>query len=122
LLYRSARIWEVVDVASIESGGLTLDGVTTAEFGRGDRLYPLRRARLQAGVQAQHLTAQALSSSVVFDISEPCDWPSLDSLPTYRDHPVLTVRTDEGDAPTASYPRLQTQTDYGVAHPFVQDM
>lgn len=45
LLFKSARQWEVVEVAAIEPDAIGLASATASEFGKGSRLFPLRRAR-----------------------------------------------------------------------------
>lgn len=122
LLYASVNRWEVIDVAGIEAGHIALGAPVAAALGHGVRLYPLRRARVQGGAEERLRNDTVGRRSIAFDIDELCDWPALAAPTMYLGHPVLTVRPDESDDPSASYGRLQQSVDYGTAQPAVFDL
>jgi hypothetical protein len=122
LLYTTVNQWEVVEIDAIEADHLSLTEVTAAAFGRGSRLYPLRLARVQGEPEERRWTDDFSRHGLAFDIDEPCDWPALASPTTYLGHPVLDVRPDEGDDPTASYSRLVQTVDHDTALPIVHDL
>lgn len=122
LLYGDLLRHEVAVIESILPDGLVLAGPVLGTFRKGDRIIPLRRAHVEQGARARFKGSRTSRVSLAFDIAEPCDWPALDSLPTYRGHPVIDTRPNEDDDPTASAERLVATVDYGAGLPFVHDM
>lgn len=122
LLYRSIDRWELVEVAAVQANEIELATPTQASFGRGDRLYPVRRARLQGGAADEQLSAAASRFTLTFDIAEPCDWPQLQAPAIHREHPVMGMRPDESTNLTASHTRLVSVVDYDTAQPLVHDV
>ena len=122
LLYRSVNRWELVTVSSVEAGQIALSAPTAAAYGPGDRLYPVRRARVQDGAEEALSSSDVGKRTITFDVVEPCDWPVLADTTTYRTHPVLDVRPDESDDLTHSVGRLLQSVDYGSAPPVVHDL
>ncbi|HVI60139.1 MAG TPA: hypothetical protein VM619_14870 [Luteimonas sp.] len=121
LLHRAVNLWEVVDVESVEADHLVLGAETQATFGRGDRLYPLRRAWHQDGAEAQMSSDVASRRRLAFDVAEPCDWPVLTET-EYLGYPVLTVRPDESDDPVNAYHGFRDAVDFGAALPVISDL
>lgn len=122
LLYSSVNRWELVEIESITATQITLDAPTTVAFARGDRLYPVRRAFVQDGAEERLLSDDVGQRSLRFDIDEPCDWEALDSLTDYLTHPVLDVRPDESEDPTARASRMVQTVDYGSGLPVRHDL
>lgn len=122
LLYSAVNRWEVVQISAIGADHLLLTAPTAAAFKAGDRLYPLRRARLQTGAEEAYRNADVSRRQLAFDIDEPTDWPALTDPTIYLTHPVLDVRPEESADPTASYERLLQSVDYDASRPFVYDL
>lgn len=122
LLYTSVNRWQVVEIDSVESDHLALVGSTTISFSAGTRLYPLRRAYLKPGAEERYKSDDVSRRRLTFDIAEACDWPGLVDPTTYLTHPVLDVRPNEDEDPTASYGRLLQEVDFGIALPVVYDV
>lgn len=121
LLHRAVNIWEIVDVESVEADHLALSAETQSSFGRGDRLYPLRRAWHQDGAEVQMSSDVASRRRVAFDIAEPCDWTAL-TEDEYLGYPVLAIRPDESDDPVSAFHGFRDVVDYGAALPVVGDL
>lgn len=122
LLYRAVNAWEIVTVDTVAGDHLGLTGATTAAWGRGDRLYPLRRALAEEGAESRLRASGTHRCSLNFDIDEPCDWPVLEGLTAYLTHSVLDVRPDENEDPSHSWARLLQTVDYGASQPYVLDL
>ncbi len=122
LLHRSINQWELVEVAAVQANGIELAAPTQASFGPGDRLYPVRRARLQGGAGDEQLSAAASCFTLTFDIAESCDWLPLAAPAIYRGHPVIGMRPEESTNLAASYNRLASVIDYDTAQPLVHDL
>lgn len=121
LIWVALNTWVVVQVGTIEAGGLALSGPIAGAWPAGTRLYPLRRARLQNGAE-EVLRNDALSRrTLAFDIAESSDWPALSAPSIYLSHLVLDVRPDESDDPVASYARLINVVDNEAALPVTHD-
>ncbi|GAB3755191.1 hypothetical protein [Lysobacter olei] len=122
LLYSSVNRWELVQIDTIAADHITLSAPTTLAYGRGDRLYPVRRAWAQDGAEETLHNDELGRRSLAFDIDEPCDWPVLSSPTEYLTHPVLDVRPDESDDPSSSASRLVQTVDYASGLPFRHDL
>lgn len=112
VLWRDATAWEVVTVDSIAAEQIALSAPTVDAWGRGDRLYPLRRARLTQAPRRSWSSPEIASSDVAITLDEPCDFPAAWPTATvYRTLPVLEWRGDETDDPTDEYDRLDGSLD-----------
>lgn len=123
LLWRTVTMWELVTISAIAPDSLTLASGTVNAWGVGDRLYPVRKARLtQPPQETQHsddismLAVQAL-------IDEPCDWtPAWPSATVYRGVPVMDWRGDEGTDPTDQYNRVSGSVDMDTGPVYYYDL
>lgn len=123
LLWRDVRTWELVSIDSIDTDGLTLTTTTAHAWQPGDRLYPVRQARLTQPAQETQHSDDVSMLDVQAIIDEPCDfaaaWPT-DA--TYRGLPVLEWRGDESEDPTDQYHRLRGTVDNDVGPAYVYDL
>lgn len=122
VLYSSVNRWELIDVLAVEATQIVLSQPTSAVFGPGDRLYPVRRAKLQKGAEERLGSDDFGRRTLTFDVVEPCDWPLLSDPPTYLGHLILGVRPDESVDPSSSYARLELAMDYETSFPVVHDL
>lgn len=122
LLLSAVNRFEIVEIETIEVDHLTLAAPTDIGYAIGSRLYPLRRARVQDGAEERLFNDDAGRRRLTFDITEPCDWPALESPTLYLGHPVLIVRPDESEDPTSSYSHILQTVDYGTSLPVVHDL
>lgn len=122
LLYADVNRWELVTIDSVAADHIGLASATTAEFGPGSRLYPLRRARLRIGSEERMLNGQGSRRRLVAEIEEPYDWPALTAPTEYLGHPVLEDRPDESVDPTIAYQRLLQGVSYEGTVPFTYDL
>lgn len=122
LLWTSPIVWTVVQIASIASGVLTLQGNIPVSVAAGSRIYPLRKARLADGGQETIWGGNDKGvRSLHFDIYEPCDWPAA-TLTTYQTHPVLEWHGNDGSDPTRSFNRVMGYIDNGLSDPEIFDL
>lgn len=122
LLYAAPNDWEVVTINTVDAGGLSLVGATTAVRAAGAALYPLRKARVQDGAEERLRSDSVSRRRIAFDVDEACDWASLADPTLYLTHPVLESRPDESEDPTASYSRLRQSMVVDGALPFDYDL
>lgn len=115
---------EVVEIDSVDAGGLTLKRPTLQAWPVGTRLYPVRTAQLMQQPDLVRLTDQLMQADVTFQVMEACDWPALDvaELPAYRGWPVLELRPDETEDLTHQFERLLLTLDSRTALPLVTDV
>lgn len=122
MLWTSPTQWTVVQINSISSGVLNLQGACPASFAIGTRLYPLRKARLADGAQEYIWGGSDKGyKSLHFDIYEPCDWPAA-TLPTYKTHPVLEWRDNDGNDATRTFNRVMGYVDNGLSDAEIFDL
>lgn len=115
VLWSDVRRWELVTIDTIDDDGLTLVAATTLDWRRGDRLYPVRQAQLQATLQETQRTDDYSAFQVAVQITEACSWPAAwPSDAMYLGTPVLEWRGDESDDPTAEFDRTFLTLDQGI--------
>lgn len=123
VLWRDPQNWELVSIASIADGVLTLSAETANAWGPGDRLYPVRKARLSKSPQETQYNDEVSVLQVQALIDEPCDWTAAwPSSTTYRGLAVLDWRGDESENPTDQYDRLSGSVDTNVGPAFYFDL
>lgn len=114
---------EVVAVSAVASGALTLSAPTVNAYSIGDRLYPLRRARLAQPVQETQANADVATLQIQCAVDEPCDWaPAWPSATVYRTLPVLDWRGDESGDPQEQYNRLSGTVDAATGPIYYYDL
>jgi len=122
-LWRNPQTWELATIDSISADGLALTAPTASAWGPGDKLYPVRKARLADTPKASWHTDTTLALDVAAIIDEPCDWPAAwPSATTYRGAPVLEWRNEVSDDPTDEYDRLSGSVDTDVGPIYYYDL
>ncbi|NMY40566.1 hypothetical protein HBN76_04540 [Pseudomonas sp. WS 5013] len=111
--------FEVVEVATLDAGGLNLTRPTQSAWPRGSRLYPVRPAQLLEQPALTRLTDQAMAMDVRFRLSNPSNWPAVLPATLYRGFPVLEQRPDENEDLTSSFERLTQILDSGMSMPLL---
>jgi hypothetical protein len=123
LLWRDVQHWELVTVASIAAGSLAFAAPTANAWGAGDRLYPVRKARLTQPPQETQGSDEVSTLQVQALIDEPCDWtPAWPTGAVYRGVPVLDWRGDESTDPTDEYDRSSGTVDTGTGPVWYYDV
>lgn len=122
-LWRDPKTWELVTIDSISVDGIALTAPTVNAWGPGDKLYPVRKARLADVPKATWHTDTTLALDVSAIIDEPCDWPAAwPTATTYRGAPVLEWRNEVSDDPTDQYDRLSNSVDTDVGPVYYFDL
>lgn len=112
LLWRDVQNWELVTIDSIADGSVAFTAATANAWGPGDRIYPVRKARLTQPPQETQGSDEISTLQVQALIDEPCDWtPAWPSATVYRGVPVMDWRGDEGTDPTDEYDRVSGTVD-----------
>lgn len=123
LLWRDAMTWELVTIDSIAADSIALTAATANAWRPGDRLYPVRRARLTQPPQETQHSDDISTLAVQALIDEPCDWQAAwPSAATYRDLPVLDWRGAENQDPTDQYNRLSGTVDEDTGPVYYYDL
>ena len=113
--------FEIVEIASVAEGLLTLVGVTSNTWPAGSRLYPVRRARLMEAPPTTLLTDDVGTKLVTFDLSEPCDYAPHVFDDEYLGYPVWDVRPDWSSSRPQAFNRMNTVVDNDTSVPVVFD-
>lgn len=122
-LWRNPQTWELATIDSISADGLALTAPTASAWGIGDKLYPVRKARLADTPKASWHTDTTLALDIAVIIDEPCDWPA--AWPTgtlYRGAPVLEWRNEVSTDPADQYDRLSGSVDMDVGPVYYFDL
>lgn len=114
VLWQGLSQWEVVDISGIEVDQLVLADTTTSTWASGTRLYPVRRGHLAEQPQESRWSDNKGKRSVRFSIDEPCAWPAVLPVATYRGYPVLELRTADGEDLSMSFSRSVETVDVGT--------
>jgi hypothetical protein len=92
-----ARTWEVAEVASVASGGLTLISNLTATWRAGTFVYPICLATLE-DCKISKKTDTFVIVNAKFDLKQSNPYASNGlSLVSYRDYPVWNMRPDDSE-------------------------
>ena len=121
LLSETAFHFETVEVLSVSPTKITLKRELLQSWPAGTRLYPARTARLEQVPSIRRKTDTLQSTSVDFVMTEPCEWPAVAPVTTYRGRPVFDAVPNESEDLTSQFQRLLLQLDNGSAAPVVTD-
>lgn len=93
LLTTGAQAFEVIQVASVSAGSLTLSAPTTIEWPAGAACYPTIAARMGTQQGTARFTEDSLYFRAQFQASEPADavTASYGSAPVYLGYPVVDL-------------------------------
>lgn len=87
---KTAMDYEVVEIASVDAGGVDLAAPVTRPWPRGTKLLPLRRAVLDQVGDLDHRTAGTAVATAQLRVIGPNPWtPAADASPTYLTLPVF---------------------------------
>ena len=114
VLWSGVNQWEVVSIDAVEVDHLVLNDTTSSTWGPGTRLYPVRRGHLVEQPQEARWTDDKGTRSVHFLLDEPCAWPAVLPVATYRGYPVLEMRPDNGEDLPMSFARSVESVDVGT--------
>lgn len=123
LLWSSNLHWELAQIASIGASTLTFSAPTANAYAVGDRLYPVRNARLTQAPKETQRSDDASVLQVQAIVDEPCDWvPAWPSTTVYRGLNVMDWRGDESEDPTDQYNRFSGSVDNSTAPAWLYDL
>jgi hypothetical protein len=121
MLWRDVASYELVEVAQIANGRVSLRAPTRRAWPVGTRLMPCRTARLTDAPELRRLSDRLMSAQLRFEATEPCDWPAVLPATRYRGFPVLEHRPDETRDPSAILARRFDLLDGDVGRTQVDD-
>lgn len=121
MLWRDVATYELVEVAQIAIGRVSLRAPTRRAWPVGTRLMPCRTARLTDAPELRRHTDRLMSAQLRFEAAEPCDWPAALPATRYRGFPVLEHRPDETRDPSAILARRFDLLDGDVGRSQVDD-
>lgn len=121
MLWRDVATYELVEVAQITNGRMSLRAPTRRAWPVGTRLIPCRTARLTDAPDLRRHTDRLMSTQLRFEATEPCDWPPALPATRYRGFPVLEHRPDETRDPSAILARRFDRLDGDVGRTQVDD-
>jgi hypothetical protein len=122
LIGKNAFDYEVVEIISVDAGGVDLAAGTVNAFAGGARLYPLLRGRLEPDQNLQRTLQRVGQATLRFHVTKgnprtvPAEDPTL-----YLDEPVLENWPDERDVLDYRFERSAFVVDNGYSIPFVKD-
>lgn len=122
IVWSDVNRWEVVEIATVAAGALTLTRPTIGAWPVGARLWPLRTARLTGDPNQSMFTDRAGSISVDFEFTQPAQWPAIVPPTQYLGWPVLELSPDRGDDMPITSGRATGAFDAGIVEPHVRDM
>lgn len=106
---------EVLEIASIELGGLNLVRPTTLAWPPGTRIVPAKVARHRDQPVIHRLTDELISVELSFEQTENAEWAGSLPVQLYRGLPVYLERPDESEDLTRTYIRLMEMIDNGTS-------
>ncbi len=121
LLGESSRVFEIVEIQSVNPTELVLARPTAKAWPVGARIYPARAARIDDNLMLSRFTGRASDLRVRFEMIEPEQYAASAGGVTYRGYPVLTARPDWSEDPTATYERKLAVFDPGTGPAATED-
>ncbi|MGC1547220.1 MAG: hypothetical protein WA777_01720 [Rhodanobacter sp.] len=123
ILHNSSLNFEVVQVDTVSSTGITVKNGTQGAWLAGTRLFPMRLARLDDWPQLDRYSSNVMGSgSVRFVSVDANDWPAQMPAAAYRSYPVLESRPEWSDNPQVQYARDVELIDSGTGIVLVDDV
>lgn len=120
ILWADTASYEVVQVADVAPGSITLALPTGNSWPAGTRLYPCRLAALTDAPSIPRKSDRLIQGQVRFESRDACDWPAIAPATTYLGYPVLD-RSDEPGDMDMSYPRIVEMLDDDLGVPVPVD-
>lgn len=121
VLWGSDSLYEVVQIASVETNSLTLVAATAQAWPAGTKLFPARFGRLPDDVSVTRRTDTLAEAVVRFDI-DPSVGDSVPSPTVYRGMDVNLRRPNWAQSINTPYRRKVERVDYGTGPVFVDDL
>lgn len=122
LIGRNAFDYEVVEIISVDAGGVDLATGTVKTFIGGARLYPLLRGRLEPDQNLQRTLQRLGQATLRFNVTKASPRTVEAEVATlYLDTPVLETWPDERDTLDYKFDRSAFTVDNGYSIPFVKD-
>jgi hypothetical protein len=106
-----ASTYELLTVTSFTSTQLNLTAPAVGNWSAGAKLYPARNARLLSSTRLTREHGLQANVQIVFQITDPSDWPAATGLPTYRGAPVLEDSPDTDSTSEGTFEREQYLVD-----------
>lgn len=107
----NAQAWEVVEVAAVASGGLTVASALENEWPAGTWVYPAVLGRLENTTRTSKKTDRLSELRAMFQIAQTNAYSSAWVPDTYRDLNVIAVRPDDSEDLTHEHLRLLETID-----------
>lgn len=122
LIGEDAFDYEVVEIISVDAGGVDLASGTVKTFSRGGRLYPLLRGRLEPDQTLQRTLQRLGQATLRFNVTKANPRTVAEEVATlYLDEPVLENWPDERDVLDYQFGRSAFTVDNGYGIPYVKD-
>lgn len=119
---KDAQVFEVVEVAAIDSAGVDLAAPVQNAWPRGTTLMPLRRFMVDDMGSPSHETAAVATVSVRLISNSPNHWtPAADPAPVYAGLPVQNEEPNWIDGLPVGYDRDTTRLDNQISRLFQVD-
>ncbi len=122
LLGETAFDYEVVEIISVDAGGVDLSEATALAFARGAHLYPLLRGRLEDNQQVTRTLQRLGQATLRFNVTKANPRTVDAEVATlYRGDPVLETWPDEREPLDYQFDRVTHRVDSEYGLPYVVD-
>lgn len=121
ILISDPQTYEVLQVLSVQTTGLTLKNGLSDDWVKGTKLYPMRKARLTTNPTLSRITDNAWATPISFISAEANPYPAYTGWTLYRGLPVLQDQMDWTLDPQMAYDRLSETLDNATGLPAVYE-
>lgn len=122
LVSDSALEYSVVEIASVDAGGVDLVAPPGRSWPKGSKLYPLRRVAIEQVGDLGHMTAGIASATAELRVVGPNPWEAAASAyPVYAGLPVFTDTPNWVEDLTVEYGRDLKMLDTNVGLTYQTD-
>ena len=115
----SALAYSVVEIASVDAGGVDLVAPPGTSWPKGSKLYPLRRVALEQVGDLGHMTTGVAAVTAELRVVGPNPWePAASTYPVYSGLPVFTDEPNWVEDLTVEYGRdlKMLDTEIGLTY------
>jgi len=108
LKLRESGVFDICEVASLESGGVSVVRPLVFDWEAGTKVYPGRPARLQSFPTLDRETDDIITSRVIFEFEDPQQWSQSFGAVLHKGYPVVTFKHNWVERPSISYSEKAT--------------
>lgn len=103
--------FELVEIQSYTSAGITLAAGLKNDWPQGAKIYPVKKCKMESQPNAERRADRAFQASIRFLSLEPNKTTAVPEVNYFMDHPVIEIDPNEAESLTYTYNRKMVNLD-----------